>query len=214
MTVIAFPDNLNLVWLRIAITLITAVSAGALFRVLKARFYLRGSSSFYSFAWASAVLGTGKEAVSVEETLKRPAGEPARASEKLLVALEVARDEFFYLMRYLIIGAAAAALVRLFISQKQILDLTGGTAITVFALMLLGVVLSLNSNIDSSYIAALPVIYPGGAVLGFLSAGSMMDLKSISMLCSVFKARAVALLAVLVYGLTFVLCVISSYIFF
>ncbi|MBN2169521.1 MAG: permease, partial [Actinobacteria bacterium] len=171
-------------------------------------------SSFYAFSWGNKLLDTKYAPAEASFAEGKSQGMRARASDKLLIALEIARDELFYLLRFLIAGAAAAASIRLFMTQKQILDMSGGMAASILALMLLGTVLCLNSNIDSSYMAALSGAYTGEAMLGFLVAGSMMDLKSVSMLLSVFKARAVAVLAITVYLLTFILCVVSKYIFF
>lgn len=214
MTVMAFPDNHGMAWSRVAVTLVIAVGAGALFRALPNRFSLRGDSSFYAFSWGEKLFDTKYASADAGHAEGNSKGSSARFSEKLLVALEIARDELFYLLRFLIAGAAASAFIRLFVTQKQILGMSGGTGAAIFAFMVLGIFLCLNSNIDSSYAAAIPGAYAGEAVLGFLVAGSMMDLKSMSMLLSVFRARAVAVMAAIVYASTFILCVISKYIFF
>nr|WP_143804845.1 permease [Paraliobacillus ryukyuensis] len=113
-------------------------------------------------------------------------------------------DEFFDIGKFLIVGALLAAFVQTFLSAEVLIDLGGGTASSTAVMMALAYLLSLCSEADAFIGVSFQHLFPPAAILSFLIYGPMLDLKNTMMMLSVFKARFVFVLliviTVVVYG--------------
>jgi uncharacterized membrane protein YraQ (UPF0718 family) len=112
---------------------------------------------------------------------------PDRWRQVLLIAM----DEFFEMGRYLVIGAALAALMQVFIPQPVMLALGQGPLISVVALTGLAVLLSICSTVDAFVALGFVGTFSTGAILAFLVFGPMVDIKSVLMYGRVFRPRPV-----------------------
>ncbi|MCA1954435.1 MAG: permease [Anaerolinea sp.] len=119
--------------------------------------------------------------------------------------LLVAADEFFEMGRYLVIGAALAALMQLFLPQSWFLAVQSGPVLSSLFLAALAVLLSICSTVDSFVALGFAGWMPVGAVLAFLVYGPMVDIKSVLMFGRVFRKRVVVYLVVLPLVLTLLL---------
>jgi uncharacterized protein len=113
-----------------------------------------------------------------------------------------ASSELFEMLRYLIIGALLAAFLQTLVPQQPLLALGGGVVLSVLVLMLLAVLLSICSTVDSFIALSFAATFTPGAVLAFLVFGPMIDIKSTLMLTSTFSRRTVAIIALLCAQLT------------
>lgn len=193
-TVIAFPGHPEMAWFRVLFTGIIAFAVGALFLPAKMQDVCREEETFSDYV----------EACEIVEGSHGAAG-------KASAALMLARDEFFYVSRFLVIGALIAALSRTAIPNSVVTGLGQGPVVSILAMILLAFVISMCSNVDAFFAMAFTDTFTGGALLAFLVFGPMIDIKAVSMLYSTFKVRAIVLITALVFLMTFLLTLAVNY---
>jgi len=127
---------------------------------------------------------------------------PLRA--RVQQSLQIAAQEFFEMGRFLILGAGLAGLMQTLVPQSFLLGLGSGPVLSVLVLMLLAVVLSICSTVDSFVALAFARAFTGGSVLAFLVFGPMVDIKSTLLYLNVFRRRTVLYILLLTFMLTLV----------
>ena len=179
---------------RIGLTLLIGVVTGLAFSV-----EARPERVLRPAVWAA--IGRGADV--------RPSDAPSRGLFRrvpwragLQNTASIALDEFYEMGPYLVSGALLAATVQTFIPQAVVLALGSGPVSSVAALMTLAVLLSVCSTVDAFIARTFVGTFAGGAIIGFLVFGPMIDIKSTLMFLSVFRSRAVAYLVLLPLGFT------------
>ncbi len=114
---------------------------------------------------------------------------------KILEALAHARDDFFTIGKFLIIGAFVAALARATIDVVAFRQLFGSPILSIFAMMGLAVALNLCSQTDAFIAAGFRAVFPETAQMAFMVLGPMLDLKLLLTYFTVFKSRLIGALA-------------------
>ncbi|MBI2333797.1 MAG: permease [Chloroflexi bacterium] len=189
-TASAFGWGQMLFW-RFAISLIIAVTVGLVFSVQgEAGEVLRPVLS-----------GDDHDHVHAEE------GDSVR--EKFRKALLITVDEFFDMGRYLIIGSLLAAGLQTFIAQSSLLAIGSGPVLSVLIMLLLAVLLSICSTVDSFVALGFTGAFSFGSILSFLVFGPMVDIKSAIMYLQVFQRRAVTYIV----GIPFLMSLIAGLVF-
>src|SRR4051812_18442557 len=112
-------------------------------------------------------------------------------------------DEFFDMGKYLIIGAFIAAFVQTYVSAQSLFLFGDGVVGSTIVMMGLAYFLSLCSEADAFIGASFRNLFPTTSILAFLVYGPMIDLKNTIMLLSVFKAKFVFILLVLITMIVF-----------
>ncbi|MEW6649036.1 MAG: permease [Chloroflexota bacterium] len=186
--------NTPVFWLRFALTLLIAVFTGMLFlfeadRQRVVRDFTAGSEvAFHPLA---------------EQEPATLSSEPP-LGKKIRQVLVVATDEFFELGKYLVIGALMAALMQTFVPQSWLLTLGQGPVFSTVVMMLLAVLLSICSTVDSFIALAFTGIFSSGSILAFLVYGPMVDIKVTLMYWRVFSRRTVLVLILIPLLMTLV----------
>jgi uncharacterized membrane protein YraQ (UPF0718 family) len=103
----------------------------------------------------------------------------------------------------LVLGSAMAALIQVFVPRDWVLSLGNNALTSILTMMLLAGMVSICSTVDSFFALAFAGSFSSGAILAFLVYGPMIDIKSIGMFLSVFKARTIFWMFVLVSQCTF-----------
>lgn len=137
------------------------------------------------------------------------AGENGSAAEhrhgsrrsKAAAMMEHAGSEFFDMGKYFMFGALLTAAIQAFVPRSSLADIGGGTVSSHLFMMGLAYVLSLCSTSDAFVASSFISTFSAGSLLAFMVFGPMLDFKSTLMLLSVFKARFVLLLALLIAAL-------------
>jgi uncharacterized membrane protein YraQ (UPF0718 family) len=111
--------------------------------------------------------------------------------------------DFLFMARFLLLGAAIAALVQTFLPTSLVSGVAGAPILAIVAMMGLAVVLSLCSESDA-FIAASFSSFGPSAQLGFLVFGPMVDLKLIALYTGTFGRRFTLTLAVAAFATTLV----------
>ncbi len=124
-------------------------------------------------------------------------GERMKLVPGIRYALTLAGEEFFEMGRYLILGSLVAASLRIAISQDQLEALATGPVSSVLVMQALAFILSICSTADAFVALDLSNTFTLGSVLGFLTFGPMVDIKSTMMFLGVFKRRVVLYLILL-----------------
>lgn len=113
-----------------------------------------------------------------------------------------ARSELWHLFRMLVIGAMIAAATQVFIPREVLTAVGSDLLLSVLAMIALGFVVSICSSVDAFFALAYVGNFASGAILAFLVAGPMIDIKMIALLKSTFTARFVGIVTAVTFGLT------------
>lgn len=216
-TAIAFPGHPEITWLRVLLTGIIAFTVGALFLPAKMMDVCRDEEVFRDYIEAGEVLEIRREEKAYRPL--REGGDRSRhgrdirqgARDKVAVALMLARDEFFYVSRFLVLGALVAALFRTVVPVSAVTGLGQGPVVSILVMMLLAFVISMCSNVDAFFAMAFTDSFTNGSLLAFLVFGPMIDIKAVSMLYSTFKTGAIALMVLVVFLMTFMFSLAVNY---
>jgi uncharacterized protein len=95
-------------------------------------------------------------------------------------------DDFLFMMRYLVLGAAIAAAIQTFLPASLLTGLADLPVVSIAAMMGLAVLMSLCSESDA-FVAASFVQFSSSAQLGFLVLGPMVDMKLLAVYAGTFR---------------------------
>ena len=104
-----------------------------------------------------------------------------------------ASQEFLYLALLLVMGSVIAALVQSFVPRSWLLAVGGAPTLSILALMLLALVVSVCSSVDAFLALSFAAQVTPGALLAFLLLGPVIDLKLVSLLGLLFRPRGLVL---------------------
>jgi uncharacterized membrane protein YraQ (UPF0718 family) len=117
-------------------------------------------------------------------------------------------SEFLDMGRYLILGSIVVASLKISLSQDVVLLFQENLFLSVGALMLLAVLVSVCSEADA-FVAAGFSTFPAVARLSFVAIGPIVDLKLVLMYASVFRKRIILALvlvpSIVIYLLSIIL---------
>jgi hypothetical protein len=119
--------------------------------------------------------------------------------------------EFVEMGAVLVVGAALAALTQTLVPRTALLGIGQGPVVSVAAMMALAVVLSICSTVDAFVALAYAGTFTDGSLIAFLVFGPMVDIKSLLLMLTVFTAKTVALVAVVVTEMVFLLGLVLNY---
>jgi hypothetical protein len=123
-----------------------------------------------------------------------PAAWPARVRRFAIGSI----GEFVEMGAVLVVGAALAALTQIVVPRATLLGIGQGPVLSVLAMMGLALVLSVCSTVDAFVALAYAGTFSDGSLVAFLVFGPMVDVKSLLLMLTVFSAKTVGLVAVLV----------------
>jgi uncharacterized membrane protein YraQ (UPF0718 family) len=133
---------------------------------------------------------------------------------KLFGVLGHASDEFFDMGKYLMFGAMITAAIQSLVSRESLISIGQGEYASHVFMMVFAFILSLCSTSDAFVASSFGTTFSTGSLLTFLVFGPMLDIKSVLMLLSAFRARFVLALSALIVVVVFVCSVLFEHIFF
>lgn len=110
----------------------------------------------------------------------------------------------------LVIGSAIAALIQVLAPREIILSLGQGPVTSILAMLILAAVVSICSTVDAFFALSFASTFTTGSLLAFLVFGPTIDIKSVGLMLSVFKTRAVVYLMVITAQLTFLMSLVVN----
>ena len=123
-------------------------------------------------------------------TAPRPQGPSLRD------VLDQSSREFLDLLALLVLGCVIAAAVQTWLPRSWLLAIGGAPTGSIMALMLLAVVVSVCSSVDSFLALGFAAQVTPGALLAFLLLGPVVDLKLAGLFTVLMRPRAIAITAV------------------
>lgn len=186
-TWVAFQGDLGMVAGRAALVIIPAAMLGWALGNIKGEDLLRSAPPAGLHLAHGTTCGCG---CGHEHEHKRPP-----LGQGLLDVLRGTGREFLEMGLFLILGACAAGLFKVFLPQEWLALFSANLWMAVPAMMLLAVLMSVCSEADA-FVAASLSMFPRPALLAFLALGPMLDLKLLPAFLSVFQRR-VALAVIL-----------------
>ena len=136
---------------------------------------------------------------------------PSSVLSKITDAVTHARDDFFTIGKYLIIGAFVAALARASIDVVAFRELFASPLHSILAMMGLAVTLNLCSETDAFIAAGFRGIFPDTAQMAFMVFGPMLDMKLILQYFTMFRARTIWSLALLTVTAVLIVMMVLHY---
>ncbi len=185
----------RVLFLRMGLTLLIAMATGLVFTAQH-----RPERMVRPVAWPVAAGASGL--VAVDQPFVRPG-----LRQGLPRAVRVAADEFFDMGRYLVAGGLLASLLQVFVPKSVLLTVSAAPLLSVLALILLAIMLSVGSTVDAFVALAFAGTFTTGSILAFLVFGPMVDIKNTLMFLGVFRRRAVVYLILLPLMMTIVAAV-------
>ena len=193
----AFPDKTWLLWARPAGAFVIALSLSALLgllpeaklletALLEERRMSQPLSSVGLLERRGGVLGSAP--ASPEQRVDTPGVSP-----RLLI--QHSTKEFLGLLTLLVLGSALAAVVQTWLPRSWLLALGSAPTLSVIALMLLALVVSVCSSVDAFLALGFAAQVTPGALLAFLLLGPVVDLKLAGLFTVLLTPRAIAITA-------------------
>jgi uncharacterized membrane protein YraQ (UPF0718 family) len=127
--------------------------------------------------------------------------------EKLRLLLDNIIQELRELGAVMVIGSAIAAAIQVLAPREMILSLGAGPISSIVAMLVLAVVVSICSTVDSFFALSFASTFTSGSLLAFLVFGPMIDIKGVGLMLSIFQPKALFYLFGLAALLTFLFTV-------
>lgn len=175
-TAVAFQGNTMMVWARLAASLLAVVVIG--------------------WVWI---------AVGKQEWMKSQTGHEHDGQSKAEIFRETAVHDLLQAGGFLVVGAAAAAALKVFVPAGVLATLTENPWLAILIMAALAVALSLCSEADAFVVSSLTTVSPT-AQLAFLVVGPMVDIKLFAMQSGAFGTK----FATRFMPLTLVVCILSA----
>ena len=193
----AFPDKTWLLWARPAGAFCIALALSALLGLIPESRLLQSAlleerqlsqplSSLGLLERRTGLVGVG------------PVRPETQAESTTLVPQELlyhSTREFLSLLTLLVIGSALAAVVQTWLPRSWLLALGSAPTLSILALMLLALVVSVCSSVDAFLALGFAAQVTPGALLAFLLLGPVVDLKLAGLFTVLLTPRAIAMTA-------------------
>ena len=215
-TWIAFHDRPEIVVLRVVFSLLIATIVGYIFSVQKdlksilqpaialgtIRSQPKVSTGFSLLDGGDFMLGTaGAAPLRMTQDLIQVPKKSMRANVDLV--LDNVVQELRELGGVLVLGSAVAAAIQTRTPRELIVSLGEGPILSIVVMMLLAGSISICSTVDSFFALSFAATFTSGSLLAFLVFGPMFDLKSIGLMLSIFKPKAIFYIFAIATQLTF-----------
>ncbi len=114
--------------------------------------------------------------------------------------------EFLEMLSILAFGAFLASFLQVVIPRDLLLIVGKGPILSVIAMVAFAFLLSVCANVDAFIALSYSNLFTVGSLVGFLTFGPMIDLKSLFMFKTTFTWRTIGFVALLALLLTFLFC--------
>lgn len=202
-TFLAFPLAHSMVYWRVGLGYLVAVVIGL---VVQAFGKGRAESDYLLHPSYGASVACAADCGSDHDDHAH-AHHHATAGSRLRDCLNHATTEFFDVLKYFIIGSGIAAISQALIDRQTLEWVGGGPVSSVLIMIGFAYVICICSEADAFVAASFASTFMPGALLGFLVAGPMTDIKNTMMMKSAFRSSFVLLLNALIIGITAILAI-------
>ena len=193
----AFPDKTWLLWARPAGAFCIALALSALLGLIPESRLLQSAlleERRLSQPLSSLGLLERRTGLVGAEPV-RPEAQAESTPLRPLDLLSHSTREFLSLLTLLVIGSALAAVVQTWLPRSWLLALGSAPTLSILALMLLALVVSVCSSVDAFLALGFAAQVTPGALLAFLLLGPVVDLKLAGLFTVLLTPRAIAMTA-------------------
>lgn len=202
-TLYAFQGDVMVVLMRVVMVLVPAVAMGLALGEADAAMLLRPDNG-------QAACGCGHDHGHGHGHIHDFRHDHGHARPKRWLAVaRFTAAEFTSMLRFLVLGAAAASAFKTWLPPDLLAALAANPILAVGGLMALAVALCVCSETDA-FVAASFTSFPMAARLAFMAIGPMLDLKLAAMFLGVFRRRMAVALMVVPAVTVFVMAVIMA----
>lgn len=194
-TYLAFPYARQMVWLRLLLGYIAAVLIGL----------------WISFRPGMQILRDAQHHGAACECGHDHRHDHQTPLQRFQACLDHAGAEFFDVTKYFIIGAGLAALAQALIDRSLLEALGRGPVTSVLVMIAFAFVICICSEADAFVAATFASTFTPGALLAFLVAGPMTDMKNTLMMTSSFRRSFVWSLNAAIFLITGLLAIGINY---
>lgn len=187
-TIVAFPDNPEIWWGRILLSLFIATSVGFLFSFAK------------------------KEEIAVSSHENHACHH--HHSNKWQSFGDNFISEFSTMAGVMVIGAGLAAIMQNIIPREILLTVIENPFLAICSMMLLAFIISICSTTDAFFALAYSHQFSSAALIAFLVFGPMIDIKSLLLMKTIFHTKTLLYLTLLVGGIVLTSTLLLEYISF
>ncbi len=121
-------------------------------------------------------------------------------------------EEFLGMFKLLAMGGAIASLTQLIINQNTFSDISNNYIVGVGIMLVVGFIISICSSVDAFFALGYAGTFRYGALLAFLIAGPMVDIKLLAMLKNTYAQKALYVLVASVATLSLIIGLVASYV--
>jgi uncharacterized protein len=223
-TWIAFRDRPEIVVLRVVFSLLIATIIGYIFSVQKDLKPILQPAIVLGTLRTEPKLSTSASLLDGGDFMLGGAGVatqrltpdliqlPTRSlSENFNLLLDNVVQELRELGGVLVLGSAVAAAIQTLTPREVIVSLGEGPIVSIVVMMLLAGSISICSTVDSFFALSFAATFTSGSLLAFLVFGPMFDLKSIGLMLSIFKPKAIFYIFAIATQLTFLLTLFVNF---
>jgi uncharacterized protein len=223
-TWIAFRERPEIVVLRVVFSLLIATIIGWMFSIQTdpkpilqpaialGRLKTIPTSTTYSILDGGDFLLGGAGGVAVQRVTPDLLQTPKRSfRENIDLLLDNIVQELRELGGVLVLGSAVAAAIQTLTPRELIVSLGQGPVISIVVMMILAGTISICSTVDAFFALSFAATFTSGSLLAFLVFGPMFDLKSIGLMLSIFKPKAIFYLVAIATQLTFLLTLFVNF---
>lgn len=139
-----------------------------------------------------------------------PSPVPKPWRDRLNLLLDNTIQELRELGGILVLGSLIAAFIQVVIPREVVLSLGQGPVVSILVMMILGGIISICSTVDSFFALAFASTFTSGSLLAFLVFGPMFDLKSMGLILTIFRPRAMFYIFALVAQMVFLLTLLIN----
>lgn len=208
-TYLAFPGSPTMVWWRIGLAYVVAVAIGL---VMHKGLGWTNAEQILHESFTVPVAATAEGAADCEcghdhDHAHGHHRHEVPLGQKIRACLDHAASEFFDVSKYFIVGSLLAAISQALISRQLLEGIGGGAVMSVLVMLAFAFVICICSEADAFVAAAFASTFTPGALLAFLVAGPMTDLKNTMMMSAAFRKRFVIWVNVMIMGLVALLTI-------
>jgi uncharacterized membrane protein YraQ (UPF0718 family) len=187
-TYLAFPFARQMVWWRIGLGYTVSVVIGLLIHV---GLLTVSTTALDDRAARESGHEHSHDHTHVDQTL----------GQRLQEFLNHATSELFSVLKYFVIGAGIASFAQQVINRPMLELLGSGRVMSVLVMMVFAYLVCTCSEADAFVAATFASTFTPGALLAFLVAGPMTDMKNTIMMLDGFKKRTVVEINLAIFGL-------------
>ena len=134
------------------------------------------------------------------------------AHHKKVSLLDSMQSELWTMSKMLLVGALIAAATQVFVPRDVITAIGSNVIMSIIAMTLLGIVISICSSVDAFFALAYARSFPPSALLSFLVIGPIVDIKIFTLLKTTFTTRFILTLFATAITMSIVISFGASYV--